>query len=225
VGTPDGSAGAVSSGDGSAGDTVGFRVSPEALERVLEVRSAEEEPASLALRVAVVGVSGQDYRYDLAFEPVADADDDDHREIVPAGDDEPLIVLMPPDSVDKLRGAVLDVPSMAGQAGLVIKNPNRPSPLLDVGDLTLEGDLPEKIRQLLDEAINPSLAAHGGFASLVGVEGSTAYLTMGGGCQGCSLSQATMVQGIAAAITEAIPEVANVVDATDHSAGENPFYS
>ena len=189
------------------------------------MRSAEEDPASLALRVAVVGVSGQDYRYDLAFEPVADATDDDHREIVPAGDAEPLVVLMPSDSVDKLRGAVLDVPSMAGQAGLVIKNPNRPSPLLDVGDLTLEGDVPEKIRQLLDEAINPSLAAHGGFASLVGVEGSTAYLTMGGGCQGCSLSQATMVQGIAAAITEAIPEVTNVVDATDHSAGENPFYS
>jgi Fe/S biogenesis protein NfuA len=92
-------------------------------------------------------------------------------------------------------------------------------------DLTLEGDAAEKVQQLLVEAINPSLAAHGGFASLVGVDGSTAYLTMGGGCQGCSLSQATMVEGIASAIRESIPEITEVVDATDHSLGENPFYS
>ena len=39
------------------------------------------------------------------------------------------------------------------------------------------------------------------------------------------LGAATMVQGIQAAIKEAIPEVTEVVDATDHTAGENPFYT
>jgi hypothetical protein len=34
-----------------------------------------------------------------------------------------------------------------------------------------------------------------------------------------------MVQGIATAITEAIPEITQVIDATDHSAGDNPFYA
>jgi Fe/S biogenesis protein NfuA len=34
-----------------------------------------------------------------------------------------------------------------------------------------------------------------------------------------------MVQGIATAIREAIPEVTEVVDVTDHTAGDNPFYT
>ena len=195
-------------------------VTDEALVKVLEVRDAEEEPGSLALRVAVTGINGADFAYDLAFEPLDDAEDDDH--VGRFGD---LTVVVPADSVDQLRGAVLDLPSASGQGGLVIRNPNKPNPLIGATDLTLEGDAAEKIQQLLAESINPSLAAHGGFASLVGVDGETAYLTMGGGCQGCSLSQATMVEGIASAITEAIPEVTNVVDATDHSAGENPFYT
>jgi NFU1 iron-sulfur cluster scaffold homolog, mitochondrial len=48
---------------------------------------------------------------------------------------------------------------------------------------------------------------------------------MGGGCQGCASSRATMKFGIERAIKEAIPSVRNVVDATDHDAGTNPYYS
>ena len=78
---------------------------------------------------------------------------------------------------------------------------------------------------LLEQRINPALGAHGGFASLVGVDGSTVYVSMGGGCQGCAMSQATLTEGIRASILDAIPEVTEVVDATNHAAGENPFYS
>ena len=62
-------------------------------------------------------------------------------------------------------------------------------------------------------------------ADLVGVEGTTVFLTMGGGCQGCALSAATLREGIQVAIKEAIPEVTDIIDATDHSAGDNPFYT
>ena len=48
---------------------------------------------------------------------------------------------------------------------------------------------------------------------------------MGGGCQGCSMSQATLTEGIRASILEAVPEIKDVVDVTDHSSGEQPFYS
>lgn len=195
-------------------------VTDSALERVLGVLAGEDDPESLALRIEVVGANGTDYTYDLAFEPLADAEEDDHVQ-----HHEQLRLVVPADSVDKLRGAVLDLPTADGQGGLVIRNPNQPNPLLGAGELTLSGDTAEKVQQLLAEAINPSLAAHGGFASLVGVDGDRVFLTMGGGCQGCALSQATMVQGIASALREAIPEVSEVVDATDHAAGENPFYT
>ena len=48
---------------------------------------------------------------------------------------------------------------------------------------------------------------------------------MGGGCQGCAMSAATLTEGIRASILEAIPEIKDVVDVTDHSSGEQPFYS
>jgi Fe/S biogenesis protein NfuA len=128
------------------------------------------------------------------------------------------------DSVERMRGATLDVPSRDGQGGLVIRNPNRPNPLSG-RDIELTGDIADKVRQLLMEAINPSLASHGGYADLVGVEDTTVFLSMGGGCQGCAMSAATLREGIQVAIKEAIPEVTDIVDVTDHDAGASPFYS
>lgn len=193
--------------------------SPEAAVKVLEVRAGEESPETLALRVEIIGVSGVDFTYDLSFEAIADALPDD---VVYEAGGLPMIV--PADTVERLRGATLDLPSNAAQGGLVIKNPNRPD-LLEGKQLELTGSSAEKVQQLLDQQINPSLAAHGGFAELVGVEGPTAYITMGGGCQGCSMSAATLREGITVMIGQAIPEITEIIDATDHSAGENPFYT
>ncbi|TML15247.1 MAG: hypothetical protein E6G39_07175 [Actinobacteria bacterium] len=107
----------------------------------------------------------------------------------------------------------------------VMINPNRPDPLAGAGPLELTGDVAEQVSQLLEQRINPALGAHGGFATLVGVDGDKVYVTMGGGCQGCSMSAMTLSEGIKKMILEAIPVVREVVDATNHSAGENPFYS
>lgn len=187
---------------------------------VFEIRSREDDAESLGLRVEVTGAAGVDYTYDLSLEPVAEAADDDYLY-----QRDGLTVIIPANSVSAMRGATLDLPSIAGQGGLVIRNPNRPNPLGDLGQLELTGDAADKIRVLLAERINPALAAHGGFAELVGVEDSTAYVTMGGGCQGCSMSAATLQEGIQRAILEAVPEVTEVVDATDHQQGENPYYT
>ncbi len=128
-------------------------------------------------------------------------------------------------SVERLAGAELDLPRNAAQGGLVIRNPNTPDPFEGI-DIELEGDLPDQVTQLLEESVNPMLASHGGFAQFVGVDDdNNVYVTMGGGCQGCAASAATLRDGIRTAIMEAIPEVAEVVDTTDHEAGENPFYS
>ncbi|HEY1118532.1 MAG TPA: NifU family protein, partial [Acidimicrobiales bacterium] len=64
-----------------------------------------------------------------------------------------------------------------------------------------------------------------GFAELKGVDGDKVYVLMGGGCQGCAVSAMTLREGIAASITAAIPEITEVIDVTDHDAGENPYYS
>lgn len=199
--------------------TLVLTVTPEAVEKILEIRQAEEQPETLCLRVEVMGIDGAEFAYDLGFAPRDEALGDD--DITDQGG---LGVIVPAGSVDQLKGAVLDLPSTGGQAGLVIRNPNRPNPLQG-RKVELTGDVAEKVQQLLAESINPSLASHGGYAALAGVEGSTVFLTMGGGCQGCAMSAATLRQGIQVAIKEAIPEVTDVVDVTDHAAGDDPFYS
>ena len=196
-------------------------VTDAARDAVLSIRDREDDAETLGLRVEVTGTAGVEYTYDLALDPVSDAVADDHLHTSGG-----LTVMVPDASVDRLRGATLDVPSMPGQGGLVIRNPNRPNPLGDMGRLELTGDVSQKVTQLLDMSINPALATHGGYAELVGVrDDGSVVVTMGGGCQGCAMSQATLSEGIRRAILEAVPEVTEVVDATDHTAGENPYYA
>ena len=187
---------------------------------VLDIRSNEDDAESLGLRVEVTGAGGVDYTYDLSLEPIADKAQDDHTHTKDG-----LTVIVPALSVTALTGATLDLPTNAGQGGLVIRNPNRPNPLGDLGQLELVGDSANKVRTLLAERINPALASHGGYAELVGVEGDRAFVAMGGGCQGCAMSAATLREGISKAILEAIPEITEVVDTTDHDQGENPYYT
>lgn len=194
-------------------------VTDAALSKILEIRSGEDDADTLGLRIEVTGVHGVEYAYDLSFEALAEGDADDTTYEVSG-----LPIMIPANSVDALRGATLDLPSNPNQGGLVIRNPNRPNALGASGELELTGTVAEKVNLLLEQRINPALASHGGFASLVGVDDSVVYVSMGGGCQGCAMSQATLTEGIKVSILEAIPEVTDVIDATNHAAGENPFY-
>ena len=81
-----------------------------------------------------------------------------------------------------------------------------------------------EIEDLFENQINPAIASHGGFVELVDVKGSAVYLRMSGGCQGCGAASMTLRHGIEKAIRERIPEVTEVVDVTDHTAGVNPYY-
>jgi Fe/S biogenesis protein NfuA len=200
-------------------DEVVLTVTESAIAKILELRESEDDPSGLALRIAVTGVRGPEYTYDLTFEPLAEATETDI--VYQQGE---LPVMVPADSMDSLQGATLDLPGTDGQAGLVLRNPNRPDPLAGI-DLDLTGTTAEKVQQLLDQQINPGLAAHGGFAQLKGVDGDKVYVLMGGGCQGCAVSAMTLREGIAASITSAIPEITEVIDVTDHDAGENPYYT
>jgi Fe-S cluster biogenesis protein NfuA len=82
-----------------------------------------------------------------------------------------------------------------------------------------------RLQKLLDEKVNPMVASHGGHIELTDYANRTAFIMMTGGCQGCSSSKATLQQGVQQAIFEAFPRVKRVVDVTDHTEGENPYYS
>lgn len=195
-------------------------VTETAMAKIIELRSAEDDPDGLGLRVEITGSRGADFTYDLAFDALADAAADDV--VHEAGG---LSVIVPAASVDDLRGSTLDLPTNQAQGGLVLRNPNRPSTPALGDPIELSGTTEEKVTQLLDQQVNPAIAAHGGTARLVRLDGEIAYIEMGGGCQGCAMSAATLRQGIETAILAAIPEIKGIEDATDHGAGENPYFS
>lgn len=80
------------------------------------------------------------------------------------------------------------------------------------------------VEEILKSRINPSIASHGGRITLLEVKESRAYITMEGGCQGCSMSRVTLKNGVEKTLLEEIPELVEVVDMTDHSQGENPYH-
>lgn len=94
----------------------------------------------------------------------------------------------------------------------------------DLLEGSLGGPVAAAVRGFLDERVNPWVAAHGGRISLLGLVDDVAYVSMEGGCQGCSASAVTLQQGVRSAVMAEIPGVQDVVDVTDHAQGANPFY-
>jgi len=88
-----------------------------------------------------------------------------------------------------------------------------------------EADLAEVVRGVLDREINPIIAAHRGHATVVEVERGWVHLRLEGGCQGCSLAEVTVRQGIEPLLRARVSGVVGLTDITDHQAGREPFYS
>jgi Fe/S biogenesis protein NfuA len=203
-------------------------LTPDAHRIVREALDQEPEPAGLALWLEVRGVQAGAFVYDLFFQATSDAAEED--EVHADGD---ITVVVPAASADRLRGARLEW-SEEGDGGLVLVNPNTPtleeaSPGVPTEVLAqgITGHLAQRVVNVLEQAVNPSIASHGGRADLIALDETdgTAYLRLSGGCQGCAMSQMTLRQGIETTLLEEVPELTRVVDVTDHGEGENPFYS
>ncbi|MEE2678125.1 MAG: NifU family protein [Myxococcota bacterium] len=121
-----------------------------------------------------------------------------------------------PASAVLLRGAQLQYVDSLSGGGFRFENPNKPR--------LLDDPLAVRVQQILDDEINPGVAAHGGRVALMNVEDGRVFIRFGGGCQGCGQADLTLKEGVVATLTRQIPEIAEVVDTTDHGAGENPYY-
>jgi Fe/S biogenesis protein NfuA len=192
-------------------------VTPEAIEHLTELLSAETDGDQLGLRLGIASAAGEDFRYDLSFEEFLTAAFDDEVRT-----HDGFKVIIPGNDVELLTGATLDY---TATQGLVIRNPNKPE-APNIEGLTNDDELSAEVDALIATEVNPALAAHGGFVTYVGHDGEgTAFLTMGGGCHGCSMSKMTMLEGVQTTLVAALPAIERVKDLTDHTAGSNPFYS
>ena len=59
----------------------------------------------------------------------------------------------------------------------------------------LETPAGQAVQRLLDEEINPAVAGHGGYISLIDVQDNNVYIRLEGGCHDCGMADVTLKQG------------------------------
>ena len=86
-------------------------------------------------------------------------------------------------------------------------------------------DLADAARRVLDAEVNPAIAAHRGHVTVTGADHGWIRIRLDGGCQGCSLAEVTLRQGIEPLLRARLPAMTGLIDVTDHGAGTDPFFS
>ena len=204
-------------------ETVGqFSITLTDLARQKVLEALEKQPEKNALRLEARANGTPQFSYSMRLIGEEDKRVDDLRI-----DSDGLELVIDPNSASNLNGASVDFEDRVVRSGFKFNNPNKPE-VPEVGsgprgDLT--GTTAERVQQLLERELNPAVAAHGGRINFVGVKDNKVYLSFGGGCHGCGMVDVTLKQGVEARIRELIPEIEEVVDTTDHSSGQNPFYA
>jgi Fe/S biogenesis protein NfuA len=183
-------------------------ITPIAKEQILAA-IAEEERQGLGLRVAITGRGPAGFRYSLDL--VAPGENLPDDLVVEEGD---FKIFVDKKSAPKLEGSTIDFVIRLQESGFKFDNPNS----------MWSEERAQKVQQVIDQRINPSIAAHGGYVTLLDVRDDVAYISFGGGCQGCGMVDVTLKQGVQVMIKEAVPELKDVLDTTDHAAGTNPYY-
>jgi len=97
----------------------------------------------------------------------------------------------------------------------------------DLAEPTHEGgeDLADAARRIIDAEVNPAIAAHRGRVTVTGASQGWLRIRLDGGCQGCSLAEVTIRQGIEPLLRARLPAFTGLIDVTDHEAGTDPFFS
>ena len=184
----------------------------EIAKKKLQEAIAAESRQGHGLRVVVNNAGTDQPEFALNFVAPDEVREDDQIDDV--GE---FKVYMDPQSAKHLEDATIDFIDDLTESGFKVDAPNagipRPS-----------GPVAEAVQTVLQEKINPAIAAHGGQVSLVAVEDDTAYLRFGGGCQGCGMVNVTLKQGVEKTLFEDVPQITKVMDVTDHAAGTNPYY-
>ena len=186
---------------------IGF--TPPAMAKLTEVLAAQGRPVA-GFRLQITGRAEGQFEHILAIEHTGARSESEI--VVEAGS---FTLFIDPRTARYANGIRIHFEDRGPNvSGLQFLNPN---PLwLDEREV--------QIQDIFDNQINPQIASHGGWVTLIAVEGDTAYVQLGGGCQGCGQADVTLKQGIAAAILEMVEGIEQVIDETDRASGENPYY-
>ena len=188
---------------------LGITFSDVASSKLVEVLTGYPEEVA-GLRLKITGRTSQGFEHVLTIV---------EKGIEPDGDAQvqyaDFLLFVEGQRLEDLRGTNVHYEFKGPNvSGLEFHNPNP----------VWRDPLAQEIQRIFDEQVNPQIAAHGGYVQLLELRGKRAYIEMGGGCQGCGMANVTLKQGIEVAVKEALPEIEELVDVTDHQSGDNPYY-
>ncbi len=182
-----------------------FTISPEALKKI----QVQHEDASDGWLLAVEPKSPTKGVYTLR--PLKDDDTEQMQRFEKEG----IVFWMDFSLLPFLEGTEIQIDEDTGEIEVVNEG-------LGIGKL--RGNFEDRVRQVLDEQVNPMVASHGGVVSLSRIENGEVFLRFGGGCQGCGMVDVTLKQGVEVMMKESVPDIVAIHDATDHDSGSNPYY-
>lgn len=188
---------------------ISLSLSDSAVVKLQEV--IDDYPEEVAgLRLKIVGRSGDGFEHALTLVEKGYEHEDD-----PVVEVSGLRIYIEAENREQLDGVRVNY-TFKGEniSGLEFENPNPP----------WSDPVAVMIQRIFDEQVNPQIAAHGGVITLLDYQDGTVFIEMGGGCAGCGMADVTLKQGVEVALKEAIPEIKEIVDTTDHAAGTNPYY-
>lgn len=176
----------------------------------------KQDAEGIAVRMFVLNPGTPEAETCLSYSRPGEEKEDDEFEDLPE-----FRLYYEKRSVTFLEDATVDYSAdqMGGQ--LTIRAPNSRTPRIS-DDSPLE----DKVNYILWNDVNPGLAAHGGQVSLIEIDDDNiAVLKFGGGCQGCSMLDVTLRDGVQKTLMEKLPELKDVRDITDHSDSSNAYYN
>ena len=172
---------------------------------------------NMALRIGSSGGTDSP-KFDLALVAQSERTEDE-QELDGGG----FTILVKTSDRQALEEATVDYVERVNESGFEVRPASVSGPPKRTKASIPQGEIADKVRDVLNTQVNPAIAAHGGMISLVNVEETDVYVEMSGGCQGCALSKATLRQGVERMLREAVPELTAIHDITDHASGDNPY--
>ncbi|MDB1122490.1 Fe-S biogenesis protein NfuA [Vibrio algarum] len=176
----------------------------------------EQQPENTNIRVFVVNPGTPNAECGVSYCP---------PEAVEASDTkiefQPFSAFVDELSLPFLEDAEIDYVTDKMGSQLTLKAPN--AKMRKVSD---DASLMERLEYAIQTQVNPQLAGHGGHVSLVEItEDGIALVQFGGGCNGCSMVDVTLKEGIEKELVQQFEgELTAVRDATEHDRGEHSYY-
>ena len=174
------------------------------------------QPENTAIRVFVVNPGTANAECGVSYCPPEALEDTDKK-----FDYNGFSAVVDAQSVPYLDEASIDYVTDKMGSQLTLKAPN--AKMRKVDD---DASLVDRVDYFIQSDINPKLASHGGQVTLMEItDDGIAVLQFGGGCNGCSMVDVTLKEGIEKEMLEIFKgELTAVKDMTEHNAGDHSYY-